>query len=165
MKLPNFTPIQAIFWGGLAAAVLDIGAVFAYWATQGVGPVGILQAIASSLMGPAAHEGGYGAAALGLFLHIFVSYVFAAAYVAAASRAPVLITRPVLCGLAYGVIAKVVMAEVVVPLSRATFGGGDPTLLQSAISWFIHLVLFGLPIALAANRIRRKALKPELSGA
>lgn len=161
MKLPNFTPMQAVLWGGLAAAVLDIGAVFAYWATQGAGPAGILKAIATSLMGPAAHESGFAAVILGLLLHFFVSYIFAAAYVAAAIRMPLLITRPILCGLAYGVIAKVVMSEVVVPLSRATFGGGDPTLLQSAISWFIHLVLFGLPIALAASRIRREALEPQ----
>lgn len=161
MKLPNFTPIEAVLWAGLAAAVLDISAVFAYWATQGVWPAGILQAIATSLMGPAAYEGGFGAVMLGLFLHVLVSYVFAAAYIAAASRAPVLITRPIRCGLAYGVIAKVVMSEAVVPLSRATFGGGDPTLLQTAISWFIHLVLFGLPIALTASRIRREAMAPQ----
>jgi hypothetical protein len=112
-------------------------------------------------MGPDAYEIGLAGTLLGLFLHVFVSYVFAVAYVAAANRAPILITRPILCGLAYGAIAKVVMGEVVVPLSRATFGGGDPTLLQSAISWFIHLVLFGLPIALAASRIRREGSRPQ----
>lgn len=154
MKLPTLSPVNAVIWGGLVAGTLDIGMVFAYWATQSVWPAGILQAIASSLMGPAAYEGGAAAVALGLFLHFFVSFVFAGAYVAAASKLSMLVTRPALCGLAYGALAKIIMGELVVPLSRADFGSGG-TALQTAISWFIHLVLFGLPIALAASRARQ----------
>jgi hypothetical protein len=153
MKLPILSPVNAVIWGGLIAGTLDIGTVFAYWATQDVWPAGILQAIASSLLGPAAYEGGAAAAILGFVLHFAVSFVFAGAYVAVASKLSMLITRPVLCGLAYGALAKIIMGEIVVPLSRADFGSGG-TALQTAISWFIHLVLFGLPIALAASRVR-----------
>jgi hypothetical protein len=56
-------------------------------------------------------------------------------------------------GLAYGLIAYVIMTFGVVPLSRADFGSWAPPLVNLAASLFIHLFLFGLPIALAASRI------------
>lgn len=156
MTLPTFSRAEAVLWGGLAAGVLDIGMVFAIWAMNGVMPSGILQAIASSVMGLAAYEPANAGIAvpLGLVLHFFISYVFAAAYVFAAGRAPILLARPVLCGLAYGAVAYVVMTFAVVPLSRANFGGPADAW-RFAQSLFIHLFLFGLPIALVASRIRR----------
>lgn len=150
--MPTFNRVEAILWGGLVAGCLDLGAVFTYWATQGTTPIGILQAIAMSLMGPAAFQGGYLAALLGLVLHFGVSFAFAGVYVVAAMRFPVLKSRPFIFGLIYGLIAYLVMSKVVVPLSRADYGTGTP--LQISISLFIHLVLFGLPIALAASRMR-----------
>jgi uncharacterized membrane protein YagU involved in acid resistance len=157
MKLPNLTPIEAVLWGGLIAGVLDIGAVFAYWAAHGVGPAGIARGIATSLMGPAAYEAGNAAVLLGMVLHFFVSFTFAAAYVGLARRLPVLITHPLICGPAYGALAKVVMGQIVVPLSRATFGQETPSLEQAVISWLIHILLFGLPIALTAARMRPRS--------
>ncbi|HEX5055409.1 MAG TPA: hypothetical protein VFX02_02820 [Gammaproteobacteria bacterium] len=155
MRLPTFSRAEAILWGGLAAGVLDIGMVFAIWAAKGVMPSGILQAIASSVMGLAAYEPANAQIAmpLGMVLHFFVSYVFAAAYVLAADRVPLLKTRPVPCGLGYGVIAYLAMTLVVVPLSRANFGP-PADVWQLAQSLFVHLALFGLPIALAASRVR-----------
>ena len=156
MALPSFSRTEAIVWGGLAAGILDIGMVFAIWAAEGVMPSGILQAIASSVMGLAAYEPANAklAVPLGLVLHFFISYVFAAAYVYAAGRLPVLMTRPILCGLVYGVLAYLVMTYIVVPLSLANFGGPADAW-RLAQSLFIHLFLFGLPISLAASRIRR----------
>lgn len=156
MTLPTFSRTEAIVWGGLAAGILDIGTVFAIWAAEGVMPSGILQAISSSVMGLAAYEPANAnvAVPLGMALHFFISFVFAAAYVFAADRFPVLKTRPVLCGLAYGVVAYLVMTYIVVPLSLANFGGPADAW-RLAQSLFVHLVMFGLPIALAASRIRR----------
>ncbi len=154
MRLPTFNRTQAILWGGLAAGILDIGMVFAIWAAEGVAPADILRAIASALMDTAAYQGGTPAALLGLFLHFLVSFVFAAAYVIVAGRLSILLTRPVLCGLVYGLIAYVVMVYVVVPLSLANFGP-PASGLRMAQSLFVHTFLFGLPIALVASRIRR----------
>ena len=154
MNRPIWSAGSAIWWGGLAGGLLDLAAVFAFWAAKGVAPAVILRSIASSVMGPAASDGGASAASLGLFLHFAVSFVFAAAYVVLSSRALVLRRRPVTFGLAYGGVAYVVMVFAVVPLSRATFGADwPPPLLNLAASLFIHLFLFGLPIALAASRI------------
>jgi uncharacterized membrane protein YagU involved in acid resistance len=153
MRQPGFSATRAILWGGLAAGVLDIAAVFAFWLAKGVGPLTILQSIATSVLGREAFELGAFAVLVGVFLHFAVSYVFAAAYVVASSRVPVLRSRPVMSGVAYGVIAYVIMTSVVVPLSRADFGDWPPPLINLAASLFIHLFLFGLPIALAASRI------------
>lgn len=153
MKPPGLSPTQAISWGGLVAGLLDIGAVFAFWAARDVAPQTILQSIATSILGPAAFEGGAAAATLGLFLHFAVSFTFAAAYVVASDRVPVLRSRPVVFGIAYGAVAYAAMTFVVVPLSLAEFGGWPPPLLNLAASLSIHLFLFGPPIAVAASWI------------
>lgn len=141
--------------------MLDIAAVFAFWLVKGVGPLTILQSIATSVLGREAFELGTLAVLVGVSLHFAVSYVFAAAYVAASSRVHVLRSRPVRFGVAYGAIAYVIMTFAVVPLSRADFGSWPPPLVNLAASLLIHLFLFGLPIALAASRIA----EPEMRSA
>lgn len=106
MERPRLSPALAIAWGGLGAGVLDIGAVFAFWAARDV---------ASSVLGRAAFELGAAAAALGLFLHFAVSYTFASAYVVASARWRALRSRPIVFGIAYGVLAYGIMTFVVVP--------------------------------------------------
>jgi len=144
---------RAILWGGLAAGVLDIAAVFAFWLGKDIGPLAILQSIATSVLGREAFELGALAVLVGACLHFAVSFVFAATYVAASSRVHVLRSRPAISGVAYGLIAYVIMTFVVVPLSRADFGSWPPPPVNLAASLFIHLFLFGLPIALVASRI------------
>lgn len=143
----------AIALGALAAGVLDIGAVFAFWAARDVAPLVILQSIATSVLGQGAYEQGASAASLGLFLHFAVSFVFAAAYVAASAWLPLLRSRPVAFGLAYGALAYVIMTFAVVPLSLMETRPWPPPLVNLAASISIHLFLFGLPIALFASRI------------
>lgn len=158
MRRLAFNATTAILVGAFVAGVLDIAAVFAFWAVRDVPPTAILQSIASAVLGRDAHALGAPAVALGLFLHFTVSLVFAAAYVGVASRLPVLRTRPVVFGLAYGAAAYVIMTFIVVPLSRAEFGGEwPPPLVNLAASVSIHLFLFGLPIALAASRLAERA--------
>jgi uncharacterized membrane protein YagU involved in acid resistance len=152
MQLPTYTARGAILLGGLVAGLLDLAAVFAFWAARDVSTVAILQSIASARLGDGAFDGGIGAALIGLALHFGVSFVFAAAWVVVASHAAR--SRPVVLGLAYGVIAYLVMTFVVVPLSLAEFGSWPPPLLNLAASVGIHLLLFGLPIALIASRMR-----------
>jgi len=160
MRRITFNAAGAILAGGLVAGVLDISAVFGFWAVRGLPFDRILQSIASSLLGREAYALGAAAAALGLALHFAVSFTFAAAYVAVSSRVRALRTRPVVFGLAYGALAYVIMTFVVVPLSRAEFGDWPPPAINLAASLFIHLVLFGLPIALAASRIAAAPTRP-----
>lgn len=160
MERGGLHPAAAVLWGGLIAGVLDLGAVFAFWSAHDVAPDVILRSIATSVMGSAAHQGGAQAAAVGLALHFFVSFVFAAGYVLVALRLLVLRRRPILFGLLYGALAYVIMTFLVVPLSLADFGwtwDRPPPPVNLAVSIAIHLFLFGAPIALAASRMRDRS--------
>lgn len=158
MQRSSYGAVTAVIVGALAAGLLDIAAVFTFWALRGVAPTAILQSIASSVLGADAFSLGFSAAMLGLLLHFTVSFVFAAAYVAVSAWLTMLRTRPWLFGIAYGALAYVIMTFLVVPLSRAEFGQSwPPPPVNLAASVFIHLFLFGLPIALAASRIAAPA--------
>lgn len=150
-----FGALGAVLWGGLAAGILDLAAVVGYWAAHGVAPVTILQSIATSLLGDDAFAAGARAALLGLGLHFAVSFVFAGGYVAFSAQAPAMRAHPVVFGFVYGLVVNWIMAYAVVPLTRATFGDAPPSLFALSVNIFIHTILFGLPIALAASRIRK----------
>jgi hypothetical protein len=140
--------IRPIVVGGLAAGTCDILAALAFnWAR--VPPVRVLQYIASGLLGPAAFAGGAGTAILGLGLHFVIAAGAAAVYYATSRKWPLLVRRPVACGLAYGVVVYLVMHLVVLPLSQATVRRGAST--SIAIMIGIHMLCVGLPIALAVR--------------
>jgi hypothetical protein len=142
---------RAILWGGLSAGVGDIAFAFVVSGLRGVGPVSVLQSVAGGLLGPPAREGGLATAALGAALHFLIAGAAAAVYWLASRRLKVLVRRPVVCGLLYGVAVYFFMYFVVLPLSAIYFKPSyEPSavLLNSAG----HMLLVGLPIALAARR-------------
>lgn len=142
---------RAILWGGLLAGVGDITFAFVVNGLRGVGPVSVLQAVAGGVLGGGALEGGLAAAALGGALHFFIALCAAAVYWLASRGLGVLVRRAVVCGLLYGVAVYLFMDFVVVPLSAAYFKPShapSAMLLNSAG----HMLLVGLPIALAARR-------------
>jgi hypothetical protein len=73
----------------------------------------------------------------------------ALAYFLAAGRLPALARRPLIWGGVYGLGICGVMNHVVVPLSAAGPGSKDP--LWIALSIAVHVVLIGMPIALATR--------------
>jgi uncharacterized membrane protein YagU involved in acid resistance len=139
-----------VVMGGLVAGALDIVYACTFWAMRAdVPPRRILQSVAAGLLGPASFKGGTATAALGLALHFFIALCMAAAYAIAAVRWPVLALRPVACGAAYGLMLYATMNFVVVPLSAAAPGARDPLWIGASIA--AHVVLIGIPIALAAR--------------
>jgi hypothetical protein len=146
--------LAAILWGGLIAGTLDLTYACVSWALRGVGPVRIMQSIATGVLGPAAFDGGAGSAALGVFLHYFILIVAAALYYTASRKFDLLTRRAVACGLLYGVAIYVVMNFVVVPLSASAY---RPTLSLGsiALNLSVHMFLVGLPIALMVHRATR----------
>ena len=146
---------RAILWGGLLAGVGDIMFAFVVSWLRGVGPVRVLQSVASGLLGRAAAEGGLATAALGALLHFLIAFVWAAVYWLASRRLEVLARRPVVCGLLYGVVVYFFMYFVVLPLSAIYF-----PLTRTASSILLnaagHMLLVGLPIALAASKFSDK---------
>jgi hypothetical protein len=130
--------------------VLDITAAFVLYGLRGSTPLRILQSIAAGLLGAAAFKGGLPTAALGLLLHFFIATTAAAVYYAASRRLDVLLRRPVVSGVLYGVVVYVVMNYVVVPLSAI---GRRPVLSPlAAVIVVVHMVCVGLPIALVVRR-------------
>ena len=138
----------AIAWGGLVAGTVDIGAASLI---NMIGPLVILRAIASGLLGRAAFAGGLPVSLLGLVLQWAMSLLIAAIFVLAAQRLAWMRQRWVAAGLAYGVVVFVVMEFVVVPLSAAR----NPHFTAvSLLENVLAMLLYGLIIAFFARRVR-----------
>lgn len=147
---------DTIVLGGVTAGVLDILDAFIVTAINGGSPVRVLHAIASGVLGRSAYQGGVPAAALGLGLHFMIAIGAATVYLLASRRLPVLLRRPVPCGLAFGLAVWVFMYYVVLPI---TFSRPNtiPALPQLINQLAIHALGVGLPIALWAARSARRA--------
>ena len=142
----------ALVTGTLMVGVLDILDAFIFFGLRGARPVGILQSIASGVLGRAAYQGGLRTAALGLLLHFVIAFGVVATYLLATRLIPALNRRPWLYGLLYGVVVYAVMNLVVVPLSAAALGNGPTPLVVRVNGVLIHMFGVGLPAALVAAR-------------
>ncbi|MFL6282364.1 MAG: hypothetical protein ACJ74Q_04275 [Pyrinomonadaceae bacterium] len=145
--------LRAILWGGLIAGALDItyAIVFSYLRSN-VSPIVILQSVASGLLGANSYNGGFATAALGLFLHFLIAYMWAAVYYAASRKLDLLVRVPYVCGVVYGLLIYVVMNYVVLPLSAVPPRQGPRPTLVLVTGLLIHMLGIGLPIALATRR-------------
>ena len=142
---------RAIVWGGVLAGVGDIMFAFVMSGLRGVGPVRVLQSVASGLLGTAARDGGLATAALGGVLHFLIAFVWATVFWLLSRKLRFLVQHPVVCGLLYGFAVYAFMYLVVLPLSAAYF---KPTFTPYTVSLngAGHMLLVGLPIALAARK-------------
>lgn len=143
---------QAIAWGGLITGVLDITAALVNWGVRGVGPVRILQGIASGILGQSSFDGGLKTAALGLACHFFIATTATAVYYAASRRLAFLTQQAVLAGALYGVTVYLFMNWIVLPLSaaRATYSFN-----AVVVAVLIHIFFVGLPISLTVRHFSR----------
>jgi hypothetical protein len=141
---------RAILTAGFIAGTIDIGAACVI---NSVGPVVILKAIASGVLGPASFRGGAGVAALGLALQWLMSWIIAAIYILAATNRAIMRSRWIPSGLAYGAVVFVVMNYVVVPLSAV---GHRPSFTATTfVGNLLAMFLFGLIVA----SVTRSALR------
>ncbi len=86
------------------AGILDITSAFILFGLKGATPVRILQSIASGLLGPASFNGGAATAILGGILHFVIAFGAASTFYLASRRLRLLTQRPVISGLAFGVV-------------------------------------------------------------
>jgi hypothetical protein len=143
-------PFALVLAGGLVAGALDITSAWAFWAVKaGVPAQRIFQSVAAGLLGGASFTGGWGTAALGLFLHFSIAVSMAVTYWLVARRWDLLRPHPLACGAGYGLVLYAIMNYVVVPLSAARSGSKDP--LWIALSVGVHVVFIGIPIAVFAH--------------
>jgi len=142
--------LGTISLAGLVAGALDLGYVLVFFGAKGVGPTRVLHGIAAGLIGRAnATAGGLATAMLGLAVHFTIAWCVAAVFFAASLRIRILIERPIVSGLVYGVAVWLAMNLVVLPLTAnppASFP--SPTWLPVLIA---HLLCVGLPIALVVR--------------
>lgn len=142
---------ETIVYGGLAIGILDfLDASTFFPLYYGIGFLDVWHGPASGLLGrEASRAGGVNTALLGIFLHFCVAFCIAAGYFLA-SRYLVTVRKPVIVGLLYGIVANLVMQNIVIPLSAI----GPRTTVEpfgSVLNSFIgHAVLVGLPVALIA---------------
>ena len=142
---------RAILSGGVIAGGLDILFAFLFYGLHNhLSPVRILQTVASGVLGKAAFSGGASSAALGAVFQLVIPIGAAAIYYAASRGVRVLIERPVLCGMLYGIVIYAVMNFVVVPLS-AVPGRRSFPLVMVLPALLAHMFLIGLPIALCVR--------------
>ena len=132
---------------GTIAAVTEMVPVFPIQGALGVSPRLVLQSIASGVLGRPAYSGGAATVLLGIALHLLISVVAALLYVMASERWPALRRRPVLSGIAYGTVVFAVMRYIVVPLSAVAYTQSTDWSMF-AISLAVHIVGFGIPVAL-----------------
>ena len=146
--------LAAIGWGGLIAGTLDILSAFVLAGMRGRGPDVVLHYIASGLLGVSAFRGGWPTGFLGLACHFAIAYGAAAAYWYLSRVMPVLVKRPVICGLLYGIPVYLVTNFVIVPLSKIGMRPlGPPSGIVIALA--VLMVFVGVPIAMATQRYSR----------
>jgi len=147
-----------ILYGGLIAGTLDLSAAFiSSWLRAGVGPVRVMQSIASGLLGAASFTGGAGSAALGVVLHFLIATVATAVFYVASRTLRALVEHAITAGLLYGVVVYAFMNFVVIPLSAVPRRGGTPPLSGRIIGLLIIMFCVGLPIAAVVRRFERQA--------
>lgn len=142
--------LTAIFWGGLLAGAGDYFFALFYYGWK----LGVFQNVAGGLIGrEAARAGGVPTFVLGTLLHFLIAGIWATLFWGLSRRLPVLVKRAVPAGLVYGLVVYLGMNCVVLPLSALHV----PLRLPPLISWpaLAHLLLVGLPIALAARKFAR----------
>lgn len=145
---------KAIAVGTLVAGTLDITAACLSSLLTGGSAGRVLRFVASGPFGDGMREGGAGAALTGVAVHYAIMAVIVTVFVLAARRLPMLIEKPVLWGLTYGLGVYLVIEIGVLPLRwPGMFPVLEPGHVQRAMAFMMLLV--GLPIGLIAARYLR----------
>lgn len=146
--------VAFVLAGGIVAGTLDILYAWLFWMLKaGVSMQRIFQSVAAGLLGESSFAGGGATAALGLALHYLIATTMSVTYYLVSRRWSLLVRHSYLCGAAYGLMLYGIMTYIVVPLSAAGGGSTDP--LWITLTIVVHMVLIGIPIAVAAARASR----------
>ncbi len=158
---PN--PWKAILWGGLLGASGDFFFAFVFYGWK----IRVFQSVAAGLIGrESAFAGGVPTFLLGVALHFLIGIIWAALFWIISRRITAMTRHAVPAGLAWGVVVFYGMNCVVLPLSALHAKAWPPPWPWVAPWPFLaHLLVVGLPIALAARRFtsapaRRPAVQP-----
>ena len=140
------SPTRIWLEGVAVAGTLDLLSAFVFSGMKGASPMSVLQFVASGPFGDQALQNPNFAIA-GVLVHYGIMACMVAFYIFAAQRLPVLTSKPILCGIAYGFALWILMYWIVRPLRWPeapwpTAGG----VIGVAKQLFSHLILVGIPI-------------------
>lgn len=149
--------VRAIVRAWLLAGTIDIVVACVYYPlTARVTVIGILQGIASGLLGASAFQGGRATAALGLACHYLIAFIWTVFFFLMYARFRVLSTSRIATAVLYGVFVSAVMRFVVLPLSNVASRPFD--LRAFGIATVILIFSIGVPLTLVAGRYYGRAL-------
>ena len=149
--------------GGLIAGTADISYAIIFTVTQGSSAQGLLQFVATGLLGKAAFQGGWVTASIGLTLHFIITFFITLIVYLTSQRIHLINHRPFIAGMLIGVAVFAIMKFVVLPLSAFPFPVNLKPL-STITNLLSHMFFFGVPIAIAvskANRERSLSALPE----
>ena len=146
MTLLTQANLRAMIVATAVAGTLDILSAFVF-ARPGVGPIRVLQSVASGPFGDKMTGMGLPGALLGLLTHFAIMAVMVAVFVLVVTARPNLIRIPVLTGAIYGLLLYSVMYWVVLPL-RWPSVFPQTGLWEMGNALFSHIVCVGIPMAL-----------------
>ena len=148
--MKNSGAFRAILITGLIVGAMDITSAIVITLLHGGTITRLMQFIASGLLGKSAFQGGLATAALGLALHFVIAFGLVTVFYFASCKLAFLRQRPVLSGIAYGLIVFAIMNLIVLPLSAAT---PRHSLSGDLIQIAIHMFIIGLPTSLLLHRL------------
>jgi uncharacterized membrane protein YagU involved in acid resistance len=154
--------VWAVLVGGAIGGALDILFAITFAYVRGMAPDRLLQTVASGLLGNAAFDGGIPVAVLGLASHFVMSCTWAAIFVLAAGHFHALTRRPILSGILFGIVVFLTMRLVVLPLSAFPYPLSFKPL-ATTLDLLSHMLLFGVPIALAARASATRSSSSDIA--
>lgn len=145
----KWNALLAIAVGGLIAGTLDL-----IWACVEEGWWDIPLVVAGGLLGRQALHGGIATWLLGVALHFFNAFSFAAFYYWASRRLAFLKEHWIICGLTYGAAVPLVMNLIVLPLSALHQTG--PFTLRYLLEGIVgKAIVVGLPISFSVRQFAK----------
>ena len=142
---------RAIVRAWLLAGTLDIVIACVYYPlTARVTVVGILQGIASGVLGARAFDGGLATAAFGLACHYLIAFLWTTFFFLVYPRFRARSTSRVATAVLYGVFVSAAMRFVVLPLSNVASRPFD--LRAFVIATVILVLSIGTPLTVVAGR-------------
>jgi hypothetical protein len=155
---PGQIPIKifakAVLMVTAIAGTLDIIAAHLHiWAASGSFPMRVFKSIAGGVLGrERAMQGGAGTVLLGAFFHYFISFSFTLLFFLIYPRVRLLRQNRFASGFVYGLFAWCTMNLIVLPLSALHASTPNFTSKHTYIGVGVLTALFGIPIAMGADR-------------
>jgi hypothetical protein len=149
---PQSGAVLVILWIGLAAGTLDITENLVFNWFRGVTPKMVFQYIASGLVGMRSFQWGLASVGLGVLLHYLIALIWTGLFYTASRKVAILLRRPVVCGLLYGVAVYLFMNLIVLPLSGVPPRPNAMTLASRINGVLAVMFCIGLTISVLVRR-------------